>query len=332
MYFSLSQGDKVAKIKGGPDDGKYLRLVTRQNFTKEMSKAKNLKKIKFKKETVPIIDIYNFLSEDEIRHMEKGMSYKDLLSVESYLKGEKKEKKEKKKKAYEIAKIALQEQNEKEYKTVGMLIPVPKKEATQRNIYYLAGPSGSGKSYTTGLILHQWKKLYPAGKVYLFSEVKEDKALDPQINYRVMIDQKMVQKPIEPDEFQNKDKRTGVNLGSMVIFDDIDTITDTSLQEAVHKLINKLLQTGRHQNLDIIVTSHQLMDYKKTRTILNEAQNVIVFPESGSSYHIKRFLTLYGGMDKHQINRFMKLPSQWVLLHKSSPQYVMYQHGAFLLR
>jgi hypothetical protein len=301
MYLSLTQGKKIAKVESGPSEGKYLRIVTPKDVKKLKSKAYS------KRYKIPIIDVHSIMAEDEIKQLKRIMPVTKIEKI-------------------------IEQKSESEYKTMGMLVPVPKKEREQRNIYYIAGPSGCGKSYTSALIIKQWKKLYPYGKIYLFSEVKKDKALDKLINWRVDItDKKMIDKPIEPDEFKNTDGR-GENRGSLVIFDDVDTITDKELFKSVHNLLDKLLQTGRHQNIDMIVTSHQLMDYKKTRILLQEAQNVIFFPQGGSIYHIDRFLKIYGGVNKHQLKKILGLPSQWVMFHKSYPQYVLYEHGAFLLK
>ena len=56
-------------------------------------------------------------------------------------------------------------------------------------------------------------------------------------------------------------------------------------------LRENLLETGRHFDLTIISTSHQLSNYAKTRTLLNEATSITVFPShAGTTFHIREYL------------------------------------------
>ena len=54
------------------------------------------------------------------------------------------------------------------------LIPNPDK----REILYICGPSGVGKSYFTNSYAEKYHKLYPDNKVYLFSKKNEDENFD----------------------------------------------------------------------------------------------------------------------------------------------------------
>ena len=149
----------------------------------------------------------------------------------------------------------------------------------------------------------------------------EDEVLDKFNPTRIQINEELLENPIQPEELQN----------SLVIFDDIDTIPDKKLNEAVRSLRDDLLETGRSYNIYMCNTSHQLMNYKHTRTLLNESTAVTFFPKSGSSYHIKRFLKEYCGLEKKQIQKILELPSRWVTINKVYPCFILYEKGAFLL-
>jgi len=186
----------------------------------------------------------------------------------------------------------------------------------------IMGPSNSGKSTYVALYLKNYKKAYPKNKIYVFSKLTSDPAFD-NLNpkYVPITLENFVINPIQIEELAD----------SVCVFDDIDVITDKILRTAVQTLRDQALEVGRHSRISVCATSHQLMNYKLTRSLLNEAQKVTFFPKSGSSYHIRTFLKTYGGLDKKQIDRIMDLPSRWVTIHKCYPMYIMYQQGCYLL-
>ncbi len=201
----------------------------------------------------------------------------------------------------------------------GKLSPLPNIDT--RDVLYVAGPSGSGKSTYTADYIKQVQKIYPKMPIFIFSRVNEDKVLDELKPIRIELDEEVVADPIRPGELNN----------SVCVFDDIDTISDKKINEAVRKLRDDLLETGRHENVYMVCTSHQLMNYKHTRTLINEATCVTFFPQSGSSYHIQRFLKEYCGLSKLQIEKILHLPSRWVTIGKLYPMYILYEKGCYML-
>jgi hypothetical protein len=201
----------------------------------------------------------------------------------------------------------------------GYLVPIPNDKEVER--LYIAGPSGSGKSTYAAEYISQFLKMFKGRKFYIFSRLNEDDILDKLDPIRIIINNELIRKPIQPKEL----------MKSIVLFDDIDTIPDKQLTENVRKLRDDLLETGRHEEIYTVSTSHQLMNYKQTRTLLNESTSVTFFPQSGSSYHIKRFLREYCGLDKPQIKKILGLPSRWITISKTFPMYVLYSTGCFLL-
>lgn len=230
-------------------------------------------------------------------------------------------------KLYDDAKADLMNKNMSEIViTDGILVPVPSvdKKEHQRDSIYIAGPTGSGKSTYAAAYIKEYKKMFPMNKIYVFSRLSEDPALDKLGVIRVMIDEKLVEDPIEPKELAGKN-------GSLVVFDDIDTIPDKKMNESVRKLRDDILETGRKLNIYIISTAHQITNYKQTRTLLNEANSATFFLGGGSNYHIKRFLTVYGGLDKANRDRVINLPSRWATIHLKYPAYILYQTGIYLI-
>lgn len=190
-----------------------------------------------------------------------------------------------------------------------------------RTTHYIGGVAGSGKStYASGLI-REYKKMYPSRRVILFSRKPNDPVLDQLNPMRVKMDFSLVDEPVQLEELTE----------SMVIFDDVGTIADSSIKSAVFHLINDILEVGRSYKISCIVSNHLFCNYKDTRTVLNESQYVTAFPHHGGKNHFKRYLKAYLGLDEKQIKKIMKVPSRWVTLHVHSPMYVMYNGGIYFL-
>lgn len=197
---------------------------------------------------------------------------------------------------------------------------IPSADPKKRQVWYVAGQSGSGKSYFARGIAESYKKLYPDREVYLISKLNEDETLDkskiakPQ---RISLDS-LVNDPPELEEFQS----------CLVIFDDFDTL-DKPYDKVVHKLIEDLCIMGRHTNTSMLILSHYLTNYKKTRLILGEANFLVVYPLATSFKALKYVCEHYGGLDKEQIQQMKKL-GRWVCIHKNYPVYVLSAHSAYL--
>lgn len=201
----------------------------------------------------------------------------------------------------------------------GVLIPLPNREIVEK--IYISAPSGAGKSTWAGSYMNEYKKIFKDDDIYLFSSIKKDKVLDKHEPIRITLDEELIQDMIDPSEIPN----------TLAVFDDVDTIQNARLKNAVCSFRDWLLEQGRHFDIRMLMTSHLLSNYKHTRRILNEATAVVVFPKSGSgTYHIKRFLQMYCGFDKAQIKKFINLPSRWVAIYRSYPQYVIYEKGAYI--
>lgn len=210
-----------------------------------------------------------------------------------------------------------------------MIVPVPdhkrkgKKIEPKRECLYISAPSGGGKSTYVAFYAMEYKKLFPRNKIYMFSRVNEDPSIDYYIKLkRIIINDNLVENPIEPAELKN----------SLVIFDDIDTIPDREQRKTVSQIRKDLLQTGRHEDVYVASTSHQITNYLETRDLLTESRGVTFFPQSGDVHHIEYFLKKYGGIRKQEeINKILGLPSRWITLYKSFPMYILHEQGVLLL-
>ena len=103
-------------------------------------------------------------------------------------------------------------------------------------------------------------------------------------------------------------------------------IQNPKVRVMVFCLMESLLEIARHKNIQLVVTTHILNNYRVTKTIQTEATSVCVFPKfSGGLYHIKQYLEKKVGMTKVDLKKFLSMSnkSRWVCLHRSNPMFVM---------
>jgi hypothetical protein len=115
----------------------------------------------------------------------------------------------------------------------------------------------------------------------------------------------------------------------LLIFDDWDTLEKKEFA-VVHKLIEDLAIQGRHTRTSMLILSHYLTNYSKTRLILGEAQYLVLYPLATSQKALKYVCEHYGGLDKEDMAS-LKKRGRWILIHKNYPSYVISAHEANML-
>jgi hypothetical protein len=201
------------------------------------------------------------------------------------------------------------------------IVPHPRTGA--REICYVSAPSGAGKSTYCANYAKEYNYMFPDNDIFVFSRLQEDKALDDIPNMeRIPIDEKLLEHPIDPAQ-KLKD--------CLVIFDDIDTLRDKELKKEVQHLRNDIMEIGRHPSTYCLATSHMMMNFQETRGLINEAHTVTMFPQFTPYHHMHRYLTIYGGLNKKQIKKVLKIPSRWVTISQKGPRYLLHEKGVTLL-
>ena len=190
---------------------------------------------------------------------------------------------------------------------------------TEREILYITGPSGSGKSTYTSKYIEQWKKKHKEGDIYVFSNVKDDESIDKHKPFRIKISDNLLNDKLKAEDFAD----------SLVIFDDIDTISDKKYREAVYSILNQILEEGRHYKTFCIMTNHLPTAGRETRRILNESHSVTYFPHSGSARQLNYLLEDYIGLHKDDIKKLKKSGSRWATIFKNYPQIAMTEKMIF---
>ena len=200
-----------------------------------------------------------------------------------------------------------------------------------RSINYICGASGSGKSTVAKGLMEKFHILFPESPIYIFSRLTEDPAFEKlekkKIITRIPITNDIIEKPI--------DIINDIEEYSMVLFDDIDTISDKKMMNALNNIKLQILEIGRHKNIYCIVTSHLIngTDRNSTRTMMNEMTNLIIFPKGGgSAYQQKYCLKNYLGLNNTEIDKILNAENtRWVLISKTYPQYVLTQKICYLI-
>jgi predicted AAA+ superfamily ATPase len=195
-------------------------------------------------------------------------------------------------------------------------IPDKKKE---REILYIVGASGSGKSTYATAYIKEVQKIHKDYPLYVFSTLTDDfNDLDPK---RIRITRDLIDNPITIEELRN----------SICVFDDIDVLPDKKVRESLLGTLNQILEVGRHYNVFLIMTNHLATNGKDTKRILNECHSITIFPHSGSGRNTAYLLENYAGLDKKDILKIRKLKSRWATIFKHYPQCVMSEKNAYML-
>lgn len=200
----------------------------------------------------------------------------------------------------------------------GQVEPVidPNKE---RQIFYIAGKSGSGKSHYANYLIKSYNMFFPKNNVFLFSNKEYDPVLDQHKLIRVKIDDELIQNPIMCSDIPN----------CLVIFDDVEAISNKKLAIEMENLRDRILNQGRSYKIYFILICHLINDYKKTRTILNEMDSMTIFPGNTTEHSLKYLFDKYFGFDKKTKDLIKKLPSRWVTIYRN-PLNILYEHGSII--
>ena len=203
---------------------------------------------------------------------------------------------------------------------------LPTNEPNNTDVNYYTGKRGSGKSTTLANFTKQYKAYFPKNKVFLFSHCSEDAVLDPFIDKRIDLNSYMERGGLTIDDFK---------LPSLVIFDDIDMLTNTKengkLRDNIFKLMSSLIQLSRKKGISVCQTSHIATNHEETKHVLNGCTSFTFFLHAINN-QIKNALKLYLGLTPAQIKRILELKNtRQVTIFTICPPVVMTDKELFIL-
>ena len=217
-------------------------------------------------------------------------------------------------------------------KEVHSVVPLigQEKEAFDRSIF-LCAPSGAGKTWLMKLIIEQDLKQRP---VVLFSKIQDDKSMESLKGKKTKNDNKdrLITIPLLTEDDLMDLPPEGDLEGCIVIFDDIDSF-HSSVAQYIREYRDALLESGRHKNITCICTSHLLNNYSKTKTMMNEAEIVILFPNSNKR-HSSIFLNSRLGIPRDEREFLIEKASKsgrFLALKMSAPNMLIHNQGVLLI-
>jgi ABC-type oligopeptide transport system ATPase subunit len=186
----------------------------------------------------------------------------------------------------------------------------------ERLSFFIAGPPGCGKSTTAGDIL----ELKPLNNIFLFSDVSQDRAFEGVEMKRVIMSKDVLSKLTLDDLTENGD--------CWCVFDDIDKIRDPTVSKLTIALLDNIVANGRShggKQINVIVTSHALNDYRKTKYSLENCEYWVIFPAKTIKMQVTTLLKKIG-LEKENLYHEDRL-----IIHHSVPLFIITSRSIRLL-
>lgn len=192
---------------------------------------------------------------------------------------------------------------------------------------FIAGNPGAGKSFLANDIIETFPPDYD---VLLFTALEEEDANFRDLGsrlWKIRMDPENL-KRITLSEIRARTKHP------ILLFDDIDKIRDKRVETEVYKILEDALANGRgHKSQDgrgdvhIIVTSHALNDYKKTKYVTENSDYVALFPGSTTKAQYDRMFQKLG-LPMHLCDETYEKGKRGdirsVIIKKTAPMYIIF--------
>ncbi|MBO7209398.1 MAG: AAA family ATPase [Methanobrevibacter sp.] len=198
---------------------------------------------------------------------------------------------------------------------------------------FIAGNPGAGKSYLAKELI---SRLPEDLDVLLFTALEENDGNFSDIKRLYKI-------KMEPENLKNI-TLSAIRARSkhpLLLFDDVDKIRRKDVQKLVFAIMEDALANGRgHKHHDgegdvhVIITSHCLNDYVKTKYSLENSDYVALFPASTTYSQMKRMFDKLG-LSKEECEFIMKLGKRGdfrsIIIRKVAPMYILYGNTITLI-
>lgn len=202
---------------------------------------------------------------------------------------------------------------------------------SERLTMFIAGPPGAGKSTMASKMISYFnaEKNMP---IYLFTGLSEkDDSLEELGKIRHI---KMEPKVIKDLSLQ---KIRHASMGpSLLLFDDIDKISNPKLNKLIFDIADDALANGRAhdikkgENISVVITAHHANDYRKTKYPFENSEYVIIFPLYAPINQTKLILDKIG-LNKEQQEEIRSNCKRECIIHKEYPLYVITDNKIILI-
>jgi gluconate kinase len=194
-----------------------------------------------------------------------------------------------------------------------------------RDVIMVGGKSGSGKSHIARNFAIRYNALHPDNPIFFISYLDEDPTIDKVSS---------VIKRIKPESLLESDPTVHDFANSLTIIDDVEGYerSNKEVHNKIQSVVDMIATMGRHNSSSIVVCSHLLTDYKRTRLFLGEANHFVVFAHGASQNQLYNLLCRYSGLDKSDVDSIRNLRSRWVCVRTIFPLTVIHENGVYILR
>lgn len=184
-------------------------------------------------------------------------------------------------------------------------------------VYYITGSRGSGKSWYTEKLIEQIRSVHKDYPIYVISPLDDNYNQFKNMK-RVIIDETLITDPISYKEFAN----------SIVVFDDIEAITNNKILNSLMETMKEIVFVGRHANIQCFYISHIACNGPKTKAILKETNSITCFPSSfdcTTGYLMKS----YFGLTTNEIEFVLSHNSRFCTYYKLAPNYLIFENEIY---
>lgn len=191
---------------------------------------------------------------------------------------------------------------------------------------FIPGNPGAGKSYLANELISLMPDDY---QVLLFTAVDEEDGNFSELGERLH------KVRMDPENLERMSLATMRKASPhlILLFDDIDKLHDKRVEKMTYSILEDALANGRdhrkhdgEQDIHVIVTSHSLNDYKKTKYSLENSDYVAVFPQSTTYNQMRRLFDKLGlerELCDHVIDCGRAGMVRRVIIHKVAPMYII---------
>lgn len=192
--------------------------------------------------------------------------------------------------------------------------------------YYIAGASGSGKTYLTSIIVKSMLKKYKNDKqVIVFSNTTDEEPLYKPLKPLIYnLNNEEAINDIDDIELNNLEN-------TITIFDDIDGNKNNVYKKLIN-LSNNIFVNGRKKHINCIITSHKVAQGIITKFVIQNSQYICLFPLTDKQQFIY-YMNAYQNMTKSELKEIIDLVkySRFALIHIHHPRYILHTKGIILL-
>ncbi len=179
---------------------------------------------------------------------------------------------------------------------------LPEMREGMRDVIMVLGASGTGKSTWSSQYAQTFMSTFKRGKevprvlIVCPDDPKDDPAFR-KIDH-IHVDPKEL--AVEPLELEDLVDKRG--MPSLIIFDDVEALSDRAQQAALERFSHAVLERGRKKGLYVLYISHRAAAGKATKIILQE-QTAIWLPTGASSsgnlsYMLEKHVSVPGELRK----------------------------------